>query len=196
MTHNQFAKTLQVLELMRQFPQQWFILGGWAVDLFLGSETREHDDLEIGIYRSDQNYLRNYLQSWTFTKQVDGALEDWREGEWLETPIHEIHGTCRSGTDSLTTLEILLQDETDSEWKFRRNNVIHRAKDEVFLISDAGIPYLAPEIVLLYKAKQLREKDELDFALVLKNLTAAQRTWLGNSLEICHPNHSWLSRLQ
>ena len=27
----------------------WCVVGGWAVDLFLGKQTRAHDDLEIAI---------------------------------------------------------------------------------------------------------------------------------------------------
>jgi Aminoglycoside-2''-adenylyltransferase len=25
----------------------WFVAGGWAIELFLGTQTREHEDLEI-----------------------------------------------------------------------------------------------------------------------------------------------------
>ena len=27
----------------------WYVAAGWALDLFLGRQTREHDDLEIGV---------------------------------------------------------------------------------------------------------------------------------------------------
>jgi Aminoglycoside-2''-adenylyltransferase len=27
----------------------WYVIAGWALDLYLGRQTREHDDLEIGI---------------------------------------------------------------------------------------------------------------------------------------------------
>jgi hypothetical protein len=37
-----FALPLQIKELMRDFQPNWFVAGGWAIDLFLGKETRSH----------------------------------------------------------------------------------------------------------------------------------------------------------
>jgi Aminoglycoside-2''-adenylyltransferase len=31
----------------------WWIAGGWAIDLFLGRQTREHEDLDVLILRRD-----------------------------------------------------------------------------------------------------------------------------------------------
>ena len=30
----------------------WFVAGGWAIDLFLGTPTRDHEDLEIAVASS------------------------------------------------------------------------------------------------------------------------------------------------
>ena len=27
----------------------WFVAGGWAIDLFLGTRTRDHEDLEVAV---------------------------------------------------------------------------------------------------------------------------------------------------
>ncbi len=48
-------------------------------------------------------------------------------------------------------------------------------------VSAGGIPCLAPEAVLLFKAKHRRDKDEADFARALPKLDAAQRRWLAAS---------------
>ncbi|HEY0979399.1 MAG TPA: nucleotidyltransferase family protein [Candidatus Paceibacterota bacterium] len=37
--------------------------GGWAVDALLGTQTREHHDLDIAIERSQLGALKNYLES-------------------------------------------------------------------------------------------------------------------------------------
>ncbi|HEU5381681.1 MAG TPA: hypothetical protein VFV38_40190 [Ktedonobacteraceae bacterium] len=58
-----------------------------------------------------------------------------------------------------------------------------------------GIPYLAPEIQLLYKAKDLRPKDEADFTRVLPALDGKRRQWLAQSLALVHPGHVWLTKL-
>lgn len=63
-------------------------------------------------------------------------------------------------------------------------------------VSADGIPYLAPEAVLLFKAKYRRDKDETDFARALPKLNAAQRRWLRGCLTQTHPGHAWLEILQ
>jgi hypothetical protein len=59
-----------------------------------------------------------------------------------------------------------------------------------------GIPYLAPEIQLLYKAKEPRSKDEADFASTLPYLNRESRQWLVQALTVVHPNHPWLVLLE
>ncbi|WP_445326865.1 nucleotidyltransferase domain-containing protein [Solibacillus sp. FSL W7-1464] len=41
-----------------------FIAGGWAIDLLIGKETREHKD--IAIFRKDQLNLKAYLKRMGF----------------------------------------------------------------------------------------------------------------------------------
>ena len=50
---------------------------------------------------------------------------------------------------------------------------------------------MSPEIVLLFKAKHLREKDQLDFNELLPLLNEQQIEWLRRSLELVHPDHLW-----
>jgi hypothetical protein len=57
------------------------------------------------------------------------------------------------------------------------------------------IPYLAPEIVLLFKAKAPTEKDEADLAVTLPMLTRHQIEWLQKALEIVHPKQQWTAQL-
>src|SRR5262245_29984059 len=77
--------------LMAEFPAPWGVAGGWALDLFLGSLTRGHADIDIVIFRQDQLILRKHLRRWTFSKVVEGRREHWSDGEWLSLPIHELH---------------------------------------------------------------------------------------------------------
>jgi hypothetical protein len=58
-----------------------------------------------------------------------------------------------------------------------------------------GIPYGRPEIVLLYKAKHARPKDDADFAAVLPLLEPGRRRWLADALELVHPGHRWLAAI-
>ncbi|GGJ71444.1 hypothetical protein GCM10010121_097590 [Streptomyces brasiliensis] len=58
-----------------------------------------------------------------------------------------------------------------------------------------GIPYLVPELVLLFKAKATRPKDQADFEGVLPLLDPPRRNHLRGWLELIHPGHPWLAEL-
>jgi len=77
------------------------MVGGWAVDLFIGQPTREHDDVDIGLARPDQVAARRLLPGWRYEKVVPRGQElkrePWLEEEWLELPVHEIHAHSPTG---------------------------------------------------------------------------------------------------
>jgi len=90
----------------------------------------------------------------------------------------------------------MLDDAEDGEWVYRRDPTVRRRISLVGSVSGGGIPYVVPEIQLLYKAEQIRPKDEIDFAAVLPVLAPAQREWLARAIHTCHgDSHPWLSRL-
>jgi hypothetical protein len=61
--------------------------------------------------------------------------------------------------------------------------------------TDDGIPYLRPEVVLLFKAKWTRPKDEDDLRDTLPLLDASRRALLGEWIALVHPGHEWLARV-
>jgi len=79
----------------------------------------------------------------------------------------------------------------DDLWVCRRDPRIRRPYAEAVERTPDGIPYLSPEIVLLFKAKYRREKDEADFQGVLPLLDTRRRRWLAESLAVLHPGHPW-----
>ncbi len=176
--------------LLRAFTRPWYFAGGWALDLYLGKKTRPHEDVEIVVFRRDQFALREYLVGWSFQKAIPGEkrLEPWSEGELLGPPIHEVH--C---TDSEHELEILFEEGDGACWRYRRNPAIGLPVSSIGLATEEGLPYLAPEIILLYKAKNPRDKDEADLASVLPFLDERRRSWLRDAVEACHPGHPWLA---
>ena len=66
---------------------------------------------------------------------------------------------------------------------------------EIELRSASGIPIVAPEIQLLYKAKHHLDKDERDFRATVGRLSDERRSWLREALEIVHPGDPWLAEL-
>lgn len=184
---------LKVAALMRGFPACWFVAGGWAIDLYLGRVTRAHADIEVGVFRADQEALHDHLEGWALRKVVGGEMRPWRRGEFLEQPVHEIH--CFKDSAEPPQLEVLLNEGEGRDWVFRRDARIRRALDKCLLDAGAGVKYLCPEAVLLYKSKDPREKDESDFAAALARLGAERRAWLRHAIATCGPRHHWLKSL-
>lgn len=60
--------------------------------------------------------------------------------------------------------------------------------------SPAGLPVLAPEIVLLYKSSSPEEYGE-DFRNVAPALSAETRAWLRRALDPVSPGHAWAGEL-
>ena len=67
---------------------------------------------------------------------------------------------------------------------------------EVWMVGEVGVPFISPEIQLLYKAKYQRAKDEHDFELAAPRLDEGRRRWLIEGLRLCHPGHDWLRKLE
>jgi hypothetical protein len=193
-----------VARLLEPFPHPWFVSGGWAIDLFLGEVTRDHGDREVGIFRRDQAALRQHLADWEWFKAVsapDGGVWTPWEGEWLPLSMHQLLTRPAGSSPDPPQLgrpeeiEFFVNDAVDGMWECKRNPAITRPAEAISLRSPSGIPVLAPEIQLLYKAKWHRPKDEHDFSHALARMGLTQRTWLKESLQVVHPDDPWLARL-
>src|SRR5690348_7257001 len=93
-----FDELMAVTALMGGYPHVWFVSGGWAIDLFLGRVTREHEDIEVGILRSQQKDARWLLEpDWKLEKAATTAegpaWVPWYEGEYLVLPIHQVRAS-------------------------------------------------------------------------------------------------------
>ena len=179
--------------LLRDFPAPWCVAGGWALDLFLGQLTRPHADTDLALFREDQAQLHRQLTGWKLRKVIRGVLAEWPAGEWLYPPVHEIH--AQSPDDPTLTLEFLLNDRAGEQWVFRRDPAVRCPLRHVILDSAAGLPVLCPAVVLLYKAKQPRAIDEVDFRAARDRLAPERREWLRNALDHMHPDHPWTAEL-
>ena len=90
-----------------------------------------------------------------------------------------------------------MREPADGEtWICRRDERIRLSYDQLIERTTDGIPYGCPEVVLLFKAKQARAKDDADFAAALPYLGPERRRWLADALELVHPGHRWLKGLQ
>jgi hypothetical protein len=186
-----FEQPHSAATVMVGFERPWCIAGGWAIDLALSRATREHPDVEIAIFREDQHLLRPFLADWEFRVAMEHRLVAWPEGETLQLPLHELHATSPTGMK----LELLLNERDAIDWIYRRDASVRRPIEKAIRRGREGIPVLAVEIVLLYKSKNPRPQDELDFRVAREMLDDESRGWLIDALRTTAPAHPWLKIL-
>jgi hypothetical protein len=185
----------EVAALFHECPRPWWIAGGIAIDAFVGrGDRREHGDLDVGLLARDQAAVRAaVLADWDLhCADPPGSLRPWHPGETLQEPVHDVW--ARESADGPWRFDISLNPADGDEWAYRRDARIRMPLvDLVFRVD--GIPYLVPEVQLLFKSKGLRERDERDFEDAAPLLDAGRRRWLRDALHTCSPGHQWLSRL-
>jgi hypothetical protein len=152
------------------------------------------------VFRSDQLHLQRHFAGWYLYVAHGGALHPWREGDYLNMPFHTIWAYKPNNLpphtpDMEADLEFLLDDFSGDEWRFRRGPTITRPLSKVIMRTAEGIPYLAPEIALLYKAREYRAEDEADFSNAVMQLDDERAAWLAQALDASLPGHEWLARL-
>ncbi|MGN6599718.1 MAG: hypothetical protein ACTHMW_10635 [Actinomycetes bacterium] len=203
----------QVRDELRDCPAEWMVAGGWALDLFLeqagaADASRAHEDLEIAVPAQQFSLVRNRLapgRQWVVPVESRVRALD-------ETTAQDAHQTWL--WDEATAAFVLdvfrepgLADgdgpvsPDETTWVCRRDDRLRLPMSQVRRWSADGIPYTAPEVVLLFKAKHRRPKDELDLARTVPALDDAARGWLRDALTLVHPargphetGHPWLRR--
>jgi hypothetical protein len=84
----------------------------------------------------------------------------------------------------------MLDEAEGDEWLYRRMPSVRRSLKSLVWHHD-GVPYLSPEVQLLYKGAQRSPKAEADFNACLPHLDGSQRSWLARALATAHPGHPW-----
>jgi hypothetical protein len=180
-----------VVETFSSAQFRWWVSGGHALDLHLGRSWRDHEDTDIGIVRSDLKELHALLIHWDLHVASAGQLTPWR-GEPLEVARHQNNLWCRLTADGPWVLDVTIGEGSNENWIYRRDPTVQVPWDMAVLRTTGGIPYLAPELQLLYKSKDLRSKDDTDAREVIPSLNARQRAMLSRLLGT---DHSWQRRL-
>lgn len=193
-------KPLSITEIKNVFsaiPIQWWIAGGWAIDIYLQKITRAHDDIDSVILRTDHLILHQYLNSeWELFIAYKGQLVPWNKNEQLNPHFDDIW--VKKKGESTWAFQVMLLDTEGMDWIYKRKNTIRKSIKDIGLKSLSGIPFLKPEIQLLYKggSSVIREKDVYDLKNILPNLNANKRLWLKESLNIQNPNgHKWIEMI-
>ena len=187
-SHSDFNCTRleEVLEIFTDAPFRWWVSGGHALEFHLGRCWRAHDDIDIGILRVDGSEVHAWLDGWELWIAVDGDLRPWL-GEALDAETGENNVWVRAQGASSWIFDMAINSGDAEGWVYRRDQRILRSWETTILKTANGIPYLAPEIQLLFKAKDPRPKDHRDAAEVIPELSAKQRWFLREHLGVGHP---------
>lgn len=200
----------QAAALLNDADISWAVCGGFALDLFLGRDTRVHGDLDIAVPEENRRTIECFMlaQGWQVyefrgmgkLRPLDGGspsepgrnLMCVREGCELVTfwpcddpgmVLHEWHPV---GIKTLNYMEFLFHERQDGACLL--GDGLSYPADKMYLNRD-DVPYLAPELVLRYKASQPeRDANRADYEHVFPRLTGEQRAWL---LQALPPGHPW-----
>lgn len=177
---------VQVVEVFGDASFRWWVSGGVALELHTGHSWRTHDDIDVGIVRADAPKVHDLVRDWEFCIASAGVLRRWR-GEPLRLDRNENNLWCRRQGSERWAIDITVGEGDEQRWVFRRDASVTVPWGDAVLRGDSGVPYLAPEIQLLFKSRDPRPKDDLDARMVIPMLDERRSGRLGSWLRHDHP---------
>jgi hypothetical protein len=163
-----FAAVSAVCSLLSRLTVPYWIAGGWAIDLAVGRVTRDHADVDVMLLERDKHVIWDDLSE-------DEVQITGRDGESRRLTLHS--------ESLLLPTDVFLAEAEGTFWVHRRGPYrVKRPLADITCHRD-GIPFLAPEVVLLFKARSKADKDQHDVETALPVLDAGQRSWLQETLK-------------
>ncbi|MEU6229283.1 hypothetical protein [Streptomyces sp. NPDC047042] len=182
----------QLAERLDGVDVPWCVAAGWALDLFRGRQSRPHGDVEIAVPAAAFPAIRDRFPDCAFDAVGSGRI-------WAEAGAEALAAThqtwSRDPASGQFLFDVFREPHEGDTWICRRDEGLRLPYDAIVERTADGIPYLVPELVLLFKAKEPRPKDQADFDGVLPLLDRTRRETLTGWLEHTHPGHPWLDRL-
>lgn len=172
----------------------WYVVGGWALDLWHGEPTRVHEDLEFSVFASRAQRYQGVLSDLEFFTVRDGKLTHLPLVQPLPKDVWQLWGADIGA--GRWRVDMMGDRGSPDMWVYKRDPTFTLPRTEAIRATAGGIRYLAPHIVLLFKARHAREKDHWDFRNALPRLELSERTALRRWLELWHPGHAWIEELQ
>ncbi|HZW48850.1 MAG TPA: hypothetical protein VFF80_01770 [Bacillota bacterium] len=209
----------RVSKLLADLPLHYAVCGDYAIDLFLNRRIRVRYDLDISVWHKDRNALIRCMQAkgWTVYEACGNDLvhliSKVEEQKLLKRNLFCIYPgnsffkikpteelgmfVCEIEYQEQMELNFIefLFDQTDNgDFLYARNPEIKRKLGQAIL-QRSGVPYLAPELILLYKSSDPgREGYQQDYDAVMPMMTEEQKHWLTLALKKMYPEgHIWLN---
>ncbi len=195
-----FEPVHAVASLLSGLAVPWWITGGWAIDLAVGHVTRDHADVNVIVLERDEHALRG-LTGVDIQLVADGQPGPWPAGRRLTAgpvpgpkppatgPGHRAGDfLILRGEDLPLPAEVIPASAVRGIWVYQQGPRIFVRPLADITSYRQGVPFLAPEVVLLIKARPGTDKprtdnDQRDFEAALPVLSAGQRSWLKDAIE-------------
>ena len=184
---------MTISAFMDGFDRPWWIVGGWSVEAFSGV-PRKHEDMDVSILSSDAEAFRLFLgDQWTPWNVDDSWFRPFDHRFADVRPASQLW--VRRDAQSPWILDVPLTPETGGRWTNKRHLAHTEDLDAVTWIAPDGLRYARPEVTLMFKAEQVREKDRRDAEVTLPRLDGAARRWLRHAIARMDPDHEWVRLL-
>jgi hypothetical protein len=179
---------------LKGWSSEWYVAGGWALDLWHGHQTRAHDDIEFAVLPDGIDGCRRVLSDLTFFAATEGKFACLAPTDAASADLWQLWGADMEA--GFWRVDMMVERGTPEIWVYKRDPAIRMPRASAVRRNQSGIPYLAPANVLLFKAKHRREKDEQDFEAALPRLSSQEKSDLRLWLERLHAGHAWIERLR
>lgn len=207
-------------EFIADIGVNYAICGGHAIDLFLDRKTRTHKDLDVAVFWEDRNKVVQYMidNGWEVYEpcgmehlhKINNIQKQklTKSNIWCIKPGNPHYTFIEYEKDmfavefddseqiELNYIEFLFNTRKDKDFLYARNHDI-KMKLGIAIMAADGIPYIAPELVLLYKSTAADEMEyQLDFDNTFPKLNKEQVVWLKNALHTMFPTgHKWIDSI-
>lgn len=185
---------VELREEMQGFDRPWWIVGGWAIEAATGFR-REHEDTDMSILACDVPAFVEFMNGrWHVWNNVGGVLHPLGE-RWPDVDEPRSQLWLRAHAKAPWVVDVPLTPDAGGQWTNKYLDQHTATVEDVTWTAEDGIRYLLPEIVLVYKARLRRPKDDPDFAATLPMLDESRRAWMREALRVVADGHPWIDRL-
>ncbi|PCJ56293.1 MAG: hypothetical protein COA79_19180 [Planctomycetota bacterium] len=146
--------------------KKWALAGGHSIDWFLNKNTREHADIDIGVFREDLfDCLTAIGRKRVYLCSPPGSHLLWDGGD-IRNSVYDIWVTSESMEQ--WAFQIVVYDKNGSVVTYKRDNRI-KWSTKNHILSIRGLNIINPQITILYKLnrQKLEDKDCLDISNLL-----------------------------
>jgi GrpB-like predicted nucleotidyltransferase (UPF0157 family) len=194
-----FTPVYTLCDLLEGQAAPWAVGGGWALDLWSGAPSRPHADVDLVVDRADAVEVLRHLVAAGFRPLLlqSGRYRAFDPYRPLPGEVHR--ALVRMGD---LFVDVAMEPRASGTWLYRLEPAVHRDLDAALCTlrrEGRSVTVLAPEIVLLFKARTADlepfAKDDADAAGHLAALSAEAASWLHAALERTRPDHPWVARL-